>query len=34
MHIQDPVQKQWLQDRMESTMNLWPLDTAARVSGF
>ena len=26
MHIQDPVQKQWLQDRMEATMNLWPLD--------
>jgi 2-oxoglutarate dehydrogenase E1 component len=31
MHIQDPVQKQWLQDRMEATMNLWPLDTAARL---
>ena len=26
MHIQDPEQKQWLQDRMEATMNLWPLD--------
>jgi multifunctional 2-oxoglutarate metabolism enzyme len=31
MHIQDPVQKQWLQDRMEATMNLWPLDTSARL---
>jgi multifunctional 2-oxoglutarate metabolism enzyme len=31
MHIQDPVQKQWLQDRMEATMNLWPLDNAARI---
>jgi 2-oxoglutarate dehydrogenase E1 component len=31
MHIQDPAQKQWLQDRMEATMNLWPLDTAARL---
>jgi 2-oxoglutarate dehydrogenase E1 component len=31
MHIQDPVQKQWLQDRMEATMNLWPLDNPTRV---
>ena len=30
MHIQDPVQKQWLQDRMEATMNLWPLDESVR----
>ena len=30
MHIQDPEQKQWLQDRMESTMNLWKLDDASR----
>ncbi|HMF77156.1 MAG TPA: multifunctional oxoglutarate decarboxylase/oxoglutarate dehydrogenase thiamine pyrophosphate-binding subunit/dihydrolipoyllysine-residue succinyltransferase subunit [Bryobacteraceae bacterium] len=26
MHIQDPEQKQWLQERMESTLNLWKLD--------
>ena len=31
MHIQDPVQKQWLQDRMEATTNLWPLDEATRT---
>jgi len=31
MHIQDPEQKQWLQDRMESTMNQWPLDTFTRT---
>ncbi|MFZ0593024.1 MAG: multifunctional oxoglutarate decarboxylase/oxoglutarate dehydrogenase thiamine pyrophosphate-binding subunit/dihydrolipoyllysine-residue succinyltransferase subunit, partial [Bryobacteraceae bacterium] len=31
MHIQDPVQKQWLQDRMEASMNLWPLDNPARL---
>ena len=30
MHIQDPQQKQWLQDRMEATMNLWPLDEPVR----
>ncbi|HZQ55532.1 MAG TPA: multifunctional oxoglutarate decarboxylase/oxoglutarate dehydrogenase thiamine pyrophosphate-binding subunit/dihydrolipoyllysine-residue succinyltransferase subunit [Bryobacteraceae bacterium] len=30
MHIQDPAQKQWLQDRMEATMNLWPLDDSIR----
>jgi 2-oxoglutarate dehydrogenase E1 component len=30
MHIQDPEQKQWLQDRMESTMNVWKLDDAVR----
>jgi multifunctional 2-oxoglutarate metabolism enzyme len=26
MHIQDPNQKKWLQDRMEPTRNQWPLD--------
>jgi 2-oxoglutarate dehydrogenase E1 component len=31
MHIQDPAQKQWLQDRMESTKNLWPLDPPDRL---
>jgi len=30
MHIQDPEQKQWIQDRMEATMNLWSLDEAVR----
>ncbi len=30
MHIQDPEQKQWLQDRMESTMNSWKLDDGVR----
>jgi multifunctional 2-oxoglutarate metabolism enzyme len=30
MHIQDPEQKQWLQDRMESTMNLWRLEDNVR----
>ncbi len=30
MHIQDPVQKQWLQDRMEGTMNAWKLDDGLR----
>ncbi|MBV9265671.1 MAG: multifunctional oxoglutarate decarboxylase/oxoglutarate dehydrogenase thiamine pyrophosphate-binding subunit/dihydrolipoyllysine-residue succinyltransferase subunit [Acidobacteriaceae bacterium] len=30
MHIQDPVQKQWLQDRMEATMNSWKLDGSVR----
>jgi multifunctional 2-oxoglutarate metabolism enzyme len=30
MHIQDPEQKQWLQDRMESTMNQWKLDDSIR----
>ncbi len=30
MHIQDPVQKQWLQDRMESTMNVWKLEENVR----
>ncbi|HEY7210942.1 MAG TPA: multifunctional oxoglutarate decarboxylase/oxoglutarate dehydrogenase thiamine pyrophosphate-binding subunit/dihydrolipoyllysine-residue succinyltransferase subunit, partial [Bryobacteraceae bacterium] len=30
MHIQNPQQKQWLQDRMESTMNNWKLDDAVR----
>ncbi|MGH9653036.1 MAG: multifunctional oxoglutarate decarboxylase/oxoglutarate dehydrogenase thiamine pyrophosphate-binding subunit/dihydrolipoyllysine-residue succinyltransferase subunit, partial [Bryobacteraceae bacterium] len=31
MHIQDPEQKQWLQDRMEATTNLWKLDDAVRL---
>jgi multifunctional 2-oxoglutarate metabolism enzyme len=30
MHIQDPEQKQWLQDRMEPSMNAWKLDDAVR----
>ncbi len=30
MHIQDPEQKQWLQDRMEATMNMWKLDDSVR----
>jgi len=30
MHIQDPEQKQWLQDRMEADMNLWKLDDPIR----
>jgi 2-oxoglutarate dehydrogenase E1 component len=30
MHIQDPEQKQWIQDRVEATMNLWTLDEAIR----
>jgi 2-oxoglutarate dehydrogenase E1 component len=30
MHIQDPAQKQWLQDRMEATMNAWKLDDPVR----
>ncbi|HTU43491.1 MAG TPA: multifunctional oxoglutarate decarboxylase/oxoglutarate dehydrogenase thiamine pyrophosphate-binding subunit/dihydrolipoyllysine-residue succinyltransferase subunit [Bryobacteraceae bacterium] len=30
MHIQDPEQKQWLQDRMEPTMNAWKLDDPVR----
>lgn len=30
MHIQNPQQKQWLQDRMESTMNAWQLDDSVR----
>ncbi len=30
MHIPDPEQKQWLQDRMESTMFLWKLDESTR----
>ncbi len=30
MHIQDPEQKQWIQDRMEATMNLWSLEEAVR----
>jgi multifunctional 2-oxoglutarate metabolism enzyme len=31
MHIQDPEQKQWLQDRMEATQNRWPLETELRL---
>ncbi|MBV9404376.1 MAG: multifunctional oxoglutarate decarboxylase/oxoglutarate dehydrogenase thiamine pyrophosphate-binding subunit/dihydrolipoyllysine-residue succinyltransferase subunit [Acidobacteriaceae bacterium] len=31
MHIPDPEQKQWLQDRMEATMNLWKLEDASRL---
>lgn len=30
MHIQDPEQKQWLQERMESTLNLWKLDDVVK----
>ncbi|MFL6352608.1 MAG: multifunctional oxoglutarate decarboxylase/oxoglutarate dehydrogenase thiamine pyrophosphate-binding subunit/dihydrolipoyllysine-residue succinyltransferase subunit [Bryobacteraceae bacterium] len=30
MHIQDPEQRQWLQDRMEGTMNFWKLDDPLR----
>ncbi|MGH9583554.1 MAG: multifunctional oxoglutarate decarboxylase/oxoglutarate dehydrogenase thiamine pyrophosphate-binding subunit/dihydrolipoyllysine-residue succinyltransferase subunit, partial [Bryobacteraceae bacterium] len=30
MHIQDPEQKQWLQDRMEASMNLWKLEDDVR----
>jgi multifunctional 2-oxoglutarate metabolism enzyme len=30
MHIQDPEQRQWLQDRMEGTMNLWKLENPVR----
>ena len=30
MHIQNPQQKQWLQDRMEGTMNAWPIEDAVR----
>ncbi len=30
MHIQDPEQKQWLQDHMEADMNLWKLEDAVR----
>ncbi|MGC2658102.1 MAG: multifunctional oxoglutarate decarboxylase/oxoglutarate dehydrogenase thiamine pyrophosphate-binding subunit/dihydrolipoyllysine-residue succinyltransferase subunit [Bryobacteraceae bacterium] len=30
MHIQDPAQKQWLQDRLEATMSQWPLDEGVR----
>ncbi len=30
MHIQAPQQKQWLQDRMEGTMNSWKLEDAVR----
>jgi 2-oxoglutarate decarboxylase len=30
MHIQDPAQKQWLQERMEATLNNWKLEDATR----
>ncbi len=30
MHIQHPVEKQWLQDRMEPEANQWPLGEAVR----
>jgi 2-oxoglutarate dehydrogenase E1 component len=30
MHISDPEQKQWLQERMESTQNFWKLDESVR----
>ncbi|MDQ2844723.1 MAG: multifunctional oxoglutarate decarboxylase/oxoglutarate dehydrogenase thiamine pyrophosphate-binding subunit/dihydrolipoyllysine-residue succinyltransferase subunit [Acidobacteriota bacterium] len=30
MHIQNPQQKQWLQDRMEGTTNSWKLDDVVR----
>jgi len=31
MHIPDPEQKQWLQERMESTQNSWKLDESVRT---
>lgn len=31
MHIQDPEQKQWLQDRMEATANHWPLGNDIKI---
>jgi 2-oxoglutarate dehydrogenase E1 component len=30
MHIQDPAQKQWLQERMEATTNSWKLEDSTR----
>ncbi len=30
MHIQNPQQKQWLQDRMEGTMNAWKIEDPVR----
>ncbi len=30
MHIQDPAQKKWLQDRMEGTLNMWTLEEPVR----
>ena len=30
MHIPDPEQKQWLQERMEATQNSWKLDESVR----
>lgn len=30
MHIQDPTEKQWLQEYMEATTNLWKLDDPIR----
>jgi 2-oxoglutarate dehydrogenase E1 component len=31
MHSQIPEEKTWLQERMESTQNQWPLETATRL---
>ena len=31
MHIPDPEQKQWLQERMEATQNAWKLDESVRT---
>jgi 2-oxoglutarate dehydrogenase E1 component len=31
MHIQDPAQKQWLQERMEATTNSWKLEDVTRT---
>jgi 2-oxoglutarate dehydrogenase E1 component len=31
MHIPDPEQKQWLQERMETTQNSWKLDESTRT---
>ena len=30
MHIQDPQEKQWLQEYMEASTNLWPLENGIR----
>ncbi|MBV9296047.1 MAG: multifunctional oxoglutarate decarboxylase/oxoglutarate dehydrogenase thiamine pyrophosphate-binding subunit/dihydrolipoyllysine-residue succinyltransferase subunit [Acidobacteriaceae bacterium] len=31
LHIQNPEQRQWLQDRMEGTMNAWKLEDSLRL---
>ena len=31
MYIPFPDQKNWIRDRMESTRNLWPLETKTRL---